>query len=120
TATTATAAPASCPASDLPGRDRVALPPLIASRRRRVTEMQQAGLSPGVCFDLERALILPGDVQTTWHAHDRGRAIGLAGVPFALVLHGIPCVCEPATLVADRHAGVVAFRGSDHAPAPIL
>src|SRR5437867_6969466 len=54
------------------------------------------------------------------HAYDVCRAIGFAGVSGSLVLRRIPGVGNLAAFDVERNVGIVAFRGSHHAKAPVF
>ena len=71
----------------------------------------------GVGFDLQRAVVLPGDVEARRHPHQAGRAVGLAAAvrePWSTLSATLRAV------VVQRHAGVVALRRRHHAPPPVL
>ena len=57
-------------------------------------ERQRPRLRPGIGLDFQRPIVLPGDVQPAWHAHDAGGAIGFAGLARRFVLRGIPTVSD--------------------------
>src|SRR5207248_11638186 len=82
--------------------------------------MQQPGLSAAVGFYLECVVVLPGDLQPSWNAHDCRRAVGFALVAFRLVLCRIPRIRDPASFGIQRNAGIVAFGRSNHAIEPVF
>src|SRR5438093_3345704 len=117
-AATATAAWRS--ARDFPRRRRITLPARFSGWRLRLAEAQQTGLLAGVCFDLQRVVVLPGDVDAPWHAHDVGRAVCPALIAARRVLRRIPRVDHLAALVVQRHTREITFRRRDHPIAPIF
>ena len=52
--------------------------------------MEQASLGPGVRLNLERVVVLPGDVEMCRLSHHTRRAVRFALVSFGFVLHRIP------------------------------
>ncbi len=108
--------------------------------------MEQTRLRAEIGFELERVIVLPGDMQVGRLSHDAGRAISLALIAFGFIFGGIPFQGSLSALglvgdvsvfggidaEADRasaarnHNGSgradaeVAFRGGEHAQVPIL
>ena len=78
------------------------------------------GLLAGVGFDLERVIVLPGDMQAAGNPHDCGRAISLALETGGFVVRGVPRVHNFPRRSVDRHAGRIAFQRRDHAPSIVL
>ena len=82
--------------------------------------MEQASLLAGVGFDLQRCVVLPGDVQTSGNSHDGGRAVGFALEAGGFILGGIPGIDHLAGFGIGRNAGGVALERRHHAPAPVF
>ena len=82
--------------------------------------MQQPGLLPGVELDLQRVVVLPGDVQPAGLPHDAADAVRLALIARRVVLGQVPGVGDSAAFGGERHAGVVALRRRHHAEAPVF
>ena len=83
-------------------------------------EMEQARLRAGVGLDLQRVVVLPGDVQAAGHAHDGGRAVRFALQAGGFVLGRIPGIDHLAGVGVERDAGGVALERRHHAPAPVF
>ena len=97
----------------LPGTRRV-------GRRWCGTKSQDSSLRAGIGIHLERVVVLPRDVNTARHAHQRGRTVGLALLTGGFIFRRIPGVRNLCRLRGDRNALVVAFPRRHHAPAPVL
>src|SRR5712691_4958378 len=117
---TAAAAAAWRSARDFPRRRRIALPARFSFWRLRLAEAQQTGLLTGVHFDLQRIVVLPGEVDAAGHAHDVRRTVRLALIAARHILRRITRVDDLAALVVQRHAREIAFRGSDKPIAPVF
>ena len=94
-----------CPSHD---GDGVALPLGRGAWRRRTTEMQQAGLRARIGVDSQRVVILPVDVQSARHAHDRGGTVRLALIAGRLIRGRIPGVGHLRCRGGERKGLVVA------------
>ena len=85
-----------------------------ASRRPRVRGArndERARLRAGVRLDLQRLVVLPGDVEAAGHAHDAGGAIGLALLARRFVSRRIPGVSGLTAGRVERHARDSPFGG---------
>ena len=82
--------------------------------------MEQPGLHSLIGVHSQRGVILPRDVQPFRDAHDVAGAVGLALISGSLVLCRVPCIGDLGAVGIERNAGVVAFRRSQHAPAPVF
>src|SRR5439155_12965552 len=92
-------------AARLPSRNRVALPAAVArGGLRGVAEMKQPRLRAGIRLDLQRLLVLPGDVHAAGDAHDIADAVRSTRVAVGGVLRGIPGVGRAPRGGVERHA----------------
>src|SRR5262245_41480479 len=107
-------------AGDVPRRDRLTLPIRLTGRRIRAAESQQSSLLTRVGLDLQRRVVLPGDVHASRHTHDVCDAVRPTLIAAFFVLRGIPEAGGAAPFIVQRHAGVIAFARRDHAPRPVL
>ena len=108
---------------DFPVGGGIALPrplDLVGRRRRLAREMQQSRLRAGVELELQRGVVLPGDVHAPGHPHDVADPVRFARQAARLVLGQVPCVGDASALVVDRHAGVIALGRRQHSPAPVF
>src|ERR1700728_1723672 len=103
-----------------PIRRRVSLTRWREILRRLAAEVQQACLRAGVGFDLQRGIVLPGDVQAAGKAHDRGGSVGFADVAGGFVARGVPSFADALGFGREGDAGEITFGGSYHAPAPVF
>ena len=107
------------PARDaVPRRHRVSLPRPLSGRTRR--ELQDTRLRAVVGFDQEGRVIAPRDTQPGRRPHQRRCSVGAALLTCRGVLRRIPRVGRVLRLLSERDTEIVAFRGRDHPPAPIL
>ena len=83
-------------------------------------KVKQAGLRSGVGFQLQRVFIGPANMDAARHAHDRGRAVGLALFAGGGIFVRIPGIADAAPFVVQRDAGEIAFDRRHHAPAPVF
>ena len=93
---------------------------LEARRGWRVAEREQPGLHAVVGLELQRVVVLPGDVQARRPAHQAGRAVRLALFAGGFVLGRVPRLRDLLARGVDRNAAIVAVRRRDHPPAPVL
>src|SRR5271156_5283282 len=73
-----------------PFRDRISLQAGRRTRWSRRAEMEDARLLARVGFDLQRVVVLPGDMQAPGDTHEGRRAVGLALLPRGFVLGRVP------------------------------
>src|SRR5262249_20129749 len=83
---------------------------------RIAIEQEAARLLPGVSFDLQRAVVIPRDVETGGHAHQARGPVREARA----VLGRVPCVADARAFRVQRHACEVAFRRRHHPPPPVF
>src|SRR5580704_13532426 len=81
--------------SDAAGRPKplgggIALQCWSAAGSLRRTKVEHASLRAGVSLDLQRVVVLPGDVQARGYAHQTSRAVSLALIARGFVLGRIP------------------------------
>ena len=95
------ARPIAAPALNDPLRHRITLPARLLARgrfefrgrlslRRRRSKMQDARLRSLIGLDLQRVIVLPGDVQVGGLPHHARRAVRLALVALGFVLRRVP------------------------------
>lgn len=82
--------------------------------------MQDARLGTGVGFELQRVVVLPGDMQPRGHTQDAGGAIGLTLFTRRVILGCIPGVGKFSPCGVDRNGLVVAFERRKLPVAPVL
>ena len=82
--------------------------------------MQQARLRSGIRFDLERVVVLPGDVQARGYAHQTSRAVSLALIAGGFVLGRIPFLSDLLACWIQGHSREIALGRRDHAEAPVF
>ena len=102
----------------VPRRHRVSLPRSLSGRTRR--ELQDSRLGAVVSFGQEGRVIAPRDTQTGRRPHQRRCSVGAALLTCRGILRRIPCVGRVLRLLSERDTEIVAFRGRDHPPAPVL
>src|SRR5579864_505218 len=97
----AAARPVATSALNDPLRHRISLPAWLLARGRfefrgrlplrwRRSEMQNARLRSLIGLDLQRVIVLPGDVQMRGLPHHARRAVGLALIAVGFVLGRVP------------------------------
>jgi hypothetical protein len=102
----------------VPGRDRHALP--VAAGAAGRPESEPASLRARVGFELQRLIVLPGDVNPSRQAHDSSGAVRSALFASGFIAGRIPRVGHLTCRCVQRHAREVAFRRCRHAEAPVL
>src|SRR5205085_3557731 len=98
----------------------VTLPRALARLRWCSAEMKEPGLLARVGFELQRGVILPGNLQAHRKSNDPRGAKRLAFVVIRFVPGEIPGVGDLPAYSVERDAGVITLWWRDHSPAPVF
>ena len=96
------------------------LPGLLTRWLFRPIEGQQARLSAGIKFHLERVVVLPGNVQPSRLSHNPADSECFALKAGRIVLFKIPGVCHPSAFGIHGDALHIALLWCLHTMAPIF
>ena len=102
----------------VPAGGRHPLP--VVARCARRAKGEQARLCAGVGLDLQRVVVLPGDVDSAGHAHDAAHAVRPALLAGCFVSRRIPGAGRLTARRVERHACDIAFRRRRHPIPPVL
>src|SRR5579859_862274 len=79
--------------------------------------MQNPSLGSGVGLDAQSVFVVPGDVQASRPLHHTHRAVSFTLFTLALVLSGIPGICDAARLgIEGKIEDVALLRRDPEAP----
>src|SRR5262249_9607184 len=99
---------------------RITLPRRLTSGRCGGAKVEHSCLSAGVLFDLQRIVVLPGDVQSAWKSHDVWSAVSPALFTGSFIFRGIPSVADLSSFSVERQCFKDAFLGRHHSKLPVF
>src|ERR1700758_2860531 len=80
--------------------------------------MKQTSLSPGICIDAQRAVVLPIDVQPPGTVLYGGRGFLLSSTAAGLIFRRFPGTRHFAAFGIEGHKLIIVFVRHEHAIAP--